>query len=99
VAKNDATAVETRRSSSKAGLYVLSPLTAGTYSVTVTFQGFKSVVRNGIVVDANGSAEVNVTLSAGLTEEVTVAEVIAPLNTTDARLVSAVVGEVYPCMP
>ena len=52
VATNLATGVEATRATSGAGLYVVSPLTAGTYSVTVSAKGFKSVVQNEVVVDA-----------------------------------------------
>ena len=99
VAVNTATAVETRRATSGSGLYVVSPLTAGTYSVTVSAQGFVSSVRHDVVVDANSSVSVNVTLAAGLQEEVTVADTAPPLNTTDARLGQTVRAEVYSALP
>ncbi len=99
VATNLGTGVETKRSTSGAGLYVISPLTAGTYSVTVTAKGFKSIVQNQVVVDANGAAGVDLTLSAGLEEEITVADTAPPLNTTDARLGQTVRAEVYAALP
>jgi hypothetical protein len=99
VATNVATGVETRRSSSGAGLYVVSPLIAGTYTVTVSAKGFKSAVHNAVVVDANSSAGVDITLSTGLEEEVTVADTAPPLNTTDARLGQTIRSEFYAALP
>lgn len=99
VATNADTGIKTTRHASGAGLYVISPLAAGTYSVSVSLAGFRSVVQNQIVVDANSSVGVDVTLSAGLVEEVVVADTAPPLNTTDARLGQTVRGEVYSALP
>jgi hypothetical protein len=99
VAVNAATGVETRRQTSSAGLYVLSPLAAGTYSVTVSAAGFRAAVQQQVVVDANAAAAVDFTLSAGIQEEVSVVDVAPPLNTTDARLGQTVRGEVYSALP
>jgi hypothetical protein len=99
VATNVDTGVEAKRVTNKAGLYVISPLTAGTYTVTVSSKGFKSIVQNQVVVDANATAAVNATLSAGLEEEVTVADIAPPINTTDARLGTTVRSEVYSALP
>src|SRR5262245_3386186 len=51
-ARNAATGIETVRQTTGAGVYVLAPLPAGTYRVTVTLDGFQPFVRDGVVVDA-----------------------------------------------
>ena len=99
VATNTATGVETKRSTNRAGLYVVTPLTAGVYTVTISYKGFRSHVQNQVVVDANATAAVDATLVTGLEEEVTVADTPPPINTTDARLGQTVRGEVYSALP
>src|ERR1700681_2159357 len=47
-AQNTATGSETVRSTTKAGLYTLSPLDAGDYTITVSATGFENLVRENI---------------------------------------------------
>src|SRR5258706_13411952 len=51
-ARNNATGIETSRKITEAGFFVLSPLQAGEYSVTVKAEGFQTVVQPQMVVDA-----------------------------------------------
>jgi hypothetical protein len=57
----------------QAGQYRVVDLRPGTYAVTFTLQGFNTVRREGIVLDANFTAPVNVEMRVGaITETVTV---------------------------
>ena len=51
-AVNLATGVETARQTTAAGLYVLTPLPAGEYSVRVTASGFQTITQGQLVVNA-----------------------------------------------
>jgi hypothetical protein len=100
VATNTATGVETRTQSTVSGLYVISPLTAGTYQVTSTAAGFRTLVQKDIVVDAIGAVELNLRLEVGATaESVTVTAVPPELNTADARMGQTIRNEMYTALP
>src|SRR5262245_38876203 len=72
-ATNIATGIDTVRQTTDAGVYVLAPLPAGTYRVTVTLAGFQTFVREGVIVDALTVVGLNITLPVGpLTQEVAV---------------------------
>ena len=55
------------------GVYRIFALTPGLYKVTFVLQGFKTVVRDGIIVEVEQSIKLNVAMQIGaLEEEVTV---------------------------
>src|SRR3954453_2992359 len=57
----------------EAGQYRIVDLRPGTYSMTFTLTGFNTVVREGIVLEANFTAPINVELRVGaVAENVTV---------------------------
>ncbi|HPW19204.1 MAG TPA: TonB-dependent receptor [Vicinamibacterales bacterium] len=74
VAKNNATATEYRTVTDSAGRYAIPAIGAGTYTVTVSLAGFKTVILPDIEVIANTPASVKaVVLELGsLQESVTV---------------------------
>src|SRR5918911_461335 len=45
VARNVATTIETTRQTTEAGLYVISPLPPGNYTITVTLKGFQTLIQ------------------------------------------------------
>ena len=53
----------------QAGQYRVVDLRPGTYSVTFTLQGFNTVKREGVVLDANFTAPVNAEMRVGAIEE------------------------------
>ena len=58
-ATNAATQVRSTRQTTEAGLYNISPLEAGEYSVTVTAGGFRTAVQEHVMVDALASVSLN----------------------------------------
>src|SRR5215468_2993894 len=51
-ATNVATAVKTERLTAEAGLYVITPLPPGEYTVSASIAGFRPVVQEKVIVDA-----------------------------------------------
>ena len=95
-----ATGIDTVRQTTDAGVYSLAPLPPGTYRVTVTLDGFRSFVREGLVVDALGVVGLNVTMEVGgVKQEVVVTAATPPLATADARLGQTIRNEIYTALP
>ena len=100
VAKDVATGVETARQTTDAGVYVISPLRPGKYTVTVSASGFRTLSQENVIVDALSTVGLNLTLQIGQTQEVvTVADTPAQLNTEDATLGERIRNEVYTALP
>ncbi len=70
------TATETDRNTehvahaNEAGSYVMSALKPGRYSITAALPGFKKYVRDGIVLQVNQTARINIRLEVGPIEQV-----------------------------
>src|SRR5215204_3343920 len=72
-AKHSGTAIVSTAVSNSEGIFSIPGLPIGTYTVTVTLQGFKTVVINSVVVTSAAGANVKATMEVGgLTEQVTV---------------------------
>jgi hypothetical protein len=100
VAKNVATDVTTTRQTTDAGFYVLSPLPAGEYTVTITAGGFQTLVQEHLVVDALSSLGLNATLKIGTAvERVTVSGAPPALNTVDASMTYTMRNDLYQALP
>src|ERR1051326_193029 len=99
-ATNEATQVKVTRQTTDAGYYVLSPLLAGQYSVSVSAGGFQTSVQQHIAVDALSTVGLNLTLQVGSSaESVTVTAAAPVLNTSDARVGQTVRNELYTALP
>ena len=99
-AVNLATGVETARQTTAAGLYVLTPLPAGEYSVRVTASGFQTTTQEHLVVNALATISVNLQLKIGSSaEQVTVRETPTMLRTDDATLGGTMENNVYTALP
>ena len=73
-AKHNGTGVVSNAVSNAEGLFSIPSLPIGTYTVTVTLQGFKTVVVNDVVLTSGAGASVKATMEVGgVTEQVTVA--------------------------
>ncbi|MGO9258999.1 MAG: TonB-dependent receptor domain-containing protein [Bryobacteraceae bacterium] len=87
IAKNDATGVETSGKSTGTGEYRLSNLPPGTYTVTVTAQGFTKAQVKGVEVSLNKITTTNVKLDVGTsTQTVEVTAAAAAIDTTTASV-------------
>ena len=75
------------------GSYTAPFLPPGTYSVEVSVGGFKKWVREGVVLQVNQRARVDVTLEVGGIEETTTVVAEAPLLRTDSSEVGTVIEE------
>ena len=99
-AVNLATGVETSRQTTAAGLYVLTPLPAGEYSIRVTASGFQTTTQEHLIVDALATVSVNLQLKIGSSaEQVTVHETPTMLRTDDATLGGTMENNVYTALP
>jgi Carboxypeptidase regulatory-like domain len=99
-ATNVATGIATVRQTTSAGVYALTPLPPGEYRVTVSLDGFRTFVREGLVVDALSVIGLNVILQVGgITQEVVVTAASPLLATADARLGQTIRNEVYTALP
>jgi hypothetical protein len=99
-ATNEATGVESRRETTAAGLFVIAPVQAGTYKVTASASGFRTVVQEQVVVDALGAIELTLRLEVGATSEsITVSAAPPDLNTSDARMGQTIRNEMYTALP
>ncbi len=99
-ATNVATKVATTRTSSGAGVFTISPLIPGTYSLRVEAEGFRALQQDNLVVDALATLGINPILSTGVTTEtVTVTAAPPPLNTTNATLGTVMENETYSSLP
>src|SRR5215470_8581866 len=100
VATNVATRIETTRQTNEAGLYVISPLPPGEYTVSVSANGFQTLIQEKVVVDALSAVSVNLALKIGaVAETVTVSDAPPQLNTSDARLGVTIRNELYTNLP
>ena len=76
-----------------AGSYNAPFLTPGTYRVEVNVSGFKKWVREGIIIQVNQRARVDVSLEIGRLEETTTVVASTPLLRTDSSEVGTVIEE------
>src|SRR5580704_2066248 len=88
--KNVKTGVSAASVTNDTGFYSVSGLIPGVYSVTITAQGFETVVRDNLTLDIDQIARVDFTLKPGsVTETVKVSSTATPLNTDNS-----VVGQI-----
>jgi hypothetical protein len=86
-AVNTASNVATSRETTGDGLYTISPIAPGTYTVTVTAPGFSKHVQQNFVIDALKITGLDISMSIGAQDvSVTVSEAPPQLETTNATL-------------
>src|SRR5580698_369999 len=66
---NSANGVSSAATTTDAGVYSISALPAGTYRVELALKGFKTVVRNNVVVDVGNIVGLNLKLEIGDTSQ------------------------------
>ncbi len=84
----NANTAEVRRTTTNAsGVYVLSPLPLGEYSLEARKDGFKTVARRNLRIDVNSTLTIDVGLEVGsVTESVTVEERSVAIETENAAI-------------
>jgi outer membrane receptor protein involved in Fe transport len=75
------------------GGYTAPFLTPGSYAVEVSVSGFKKWIREGVILQVNQRARVDVLLEVGGVEETTTVVAEAPLLRTDSSEVGTVIEE------
>ena len=99
-ATNNDTGVSTKRQTTGAGLYTMSPILPGTYTVTATAQGFDTVTQKNLTVNALTFTPLDITLSVGsASTEVTVSAAPPQLETTNATLSLTLENDTYANLP
>jgi hypothetical protein len=99
-ATNVGTNVATVRTTTKAGDYNISPLTPGTYMLTVSANGFQGFKQENITVNALETVALNVNLTVGqASETVTVTSAPPLIDTTDAQIGATMDNEMYSNLP
>jgi hypothetical protein len=97
---NVGTQVRVARQTTAAGLFVLSPLAPGEYSVAVSAGGFQPLQQDKVMVDALGTVSLQLTLKVGsASDAVTITDTPPPVNTSDARVGQTIRNEVYTALP
>jgi hypothetical protein len=99
-ATNQASNVSTTRQSSSAGLYSISPLIPGVYTITVKSPGFGTLVQKNIEVNGLTVTGYNAQINNGdVAETVTVTAAPPQLQTTSATLGAVITNETYMSLP
>ena len=97
---NNATGVETNRQTTAAGLYVLSPLAPGEYSIRASAPGFQTLTQEHVIVQALANIELNLQLKIGSANEQVTVEAAAPmLATEDVALGASMQNNTYNSLP
>jgi hypothetical protein len=99
-ATNQASNVPTTRNSSSAGLYEITPLIPGVYTVTVTAKGFETYKQQNIEVNGLNVTGFNAKLDVGSADQtVTVTDAPPELQTTNATLGGVITNSTYESLP
>ncbi len=99
-ATNNATNEKTTQKSSSSGVFTLSPLNPGTYTVTFSATGFKTLTQENISVDALQVVGLKPELTIGsATETITVESAPPQLDTTNAVVAETMENEEYTSLP
>ena len=87
VAHNVETGVDVSRTSSSAGVYDISPLNPGTYTVSAMASGFQVFLQQNIAINQGQNFGLNITMKIGAaTQTVTVSQAPPQLDTADSTL-------------
>jgi hypothetical protein len=88
---NEATGVRYSGTTNTVGLYTVSILPPGQYRIQVSKDGFKTIIKPGIILNVQAAVVLNFTLPVGATSEsITVDAGTSLLNTTDASVSTVV---------
>ena len=90
--KNNATAVTQSTISNSEGAFSFPGLNVGTYTVTVTLQGFKTFVSNDVVLTSGAPAGVRAVLEVGGIEEQIVVSSRSEIVQTQSTVISSTIN-------
>jgi hypothetical protein len=97
---NEGTSALREVSTNEAGQYRVTPLNPGTYSVQAEAAGFKTQVRNGVILQVSAVLEIDFTLELGeVTETIEVTGAAPVLQTEEASVGNVVTGKELERMP
>lgn len=106
IPKATVTAVEkstnqtTTQTTSSSGVFTLSPLAPGNYTVTVSAPGFKTLTQDNVTVDALQVVGLKPQLSLGNTNETVTVEAAPPqLDTANATVGATMENQEYTALP
>ena len=87
LARNDATGVQTQRTTDGSGIYQISPIIVGTYTVEISATGFQKSIQQNVLINQGQTFGLNPILTVGSnTAEVTVTQAPPALETANAQL-------------
>ena len=93
VAKHDATQTEYKTITNEEGGWTIPSIPNGTYTVTISAQGFKTTVAKEVKVDAGQVASLNTSLeTGGASEQVVVTGGAEVLQTESSTVATTIVG-------
>ncbi|HEX5284326.1 MAG TPA: carboxypeptidase regulatory-like domain-containing protein [Bryocella sp.] len=99
-ATNQASKVSTTRTSTSAGVYSITPLIPGVYTVTVTEAGFATLTQKNLEVNGLNVTGFNPKLSPGAVDQsVTVTDAPPQLETSSATVSEVITNDVYESLP
>ncbi|MBO0798456.1 MAG: TonB-dependent receptor, partial [Blastocatellia bacterium] len=90
--RNQGTGKELKLMTDSSGLFVAPELPVGTYQVTVSLQGFKTNVQDGIVLRVSDRTRLNVNLEPGEVRETTTVTSQAPLVESASNTLGETIG-------
>ncbi|HET8965239.1 MAG TPA: TonB-dependent receptor [Candidatus Acidoferrum sp.] len=84
---NEGTGAELTTTTGAEGGYKFTPVRIGAYKITSTFQGFQTVVQQGVVVNVGENVVANFTMRPGaVTDTITVESTVPVLQSQDASV-------------
>jgi len=95
VAANDVTGVQYTTQTNSEGIYILPNLPPGPYRIQVSKVGFKTLVKNDVVLNVQDSLAINFTLLVGAFHEIVTVQAGAPLVNTENAAVGTVVDRQF----
>ena len=99
-ATNTANGIATTTTSTSAGDYAIETLDAGTYTITVTANGFEKQTQKNVNVNALETQTFSPHMTVGASDqEVTVSTLPPQLETTNATLGATMENEMYSALP
>ena len=99
-ATNQSSGVSSTRSASSAGVYEITPLIPGIYTITVTAEGFETLKQKNVLVNGMTITGYNATMKMGAASEtITVTDTPPQLQTTNATLGGTITNDVYEKLP